>query len=169
MLAGVTSIRELGPDDWRVWREIRLAALRDAPEAFGSTSDEWEDADEARWRARLEDVPLHALADLDGRPAGVVSATVSAPPDETGPVELISMWVAPFARGRAVGGALIDYALGWAAGRHPEVPVVLQVRKHNTYAIALYERHGFLVAGDNPEDELELTMRWQGHIASVES
>ncbi|MBO1753749.1 N-acetyltransferase [Allobranchiibius sp. CTAmp26] len=153
------SIRELGPDDWRVWREVRLAALRDAPEAFGSTSAEWEDADEARWRARLVDVPLHALADLDGLPAGVLSATA---PDETGRLEFISMWVAPFARGRAVGGALIEYALRWVASRYPEVPVVLQVRKHNAPAIALYERHGFVIVGENPEDELEFTMRWLG-------
>ncbi|UIJ35103.1 N-acetyltransferase [Allobranchiibius sp. GilTou73] len=152
---------ELGPDEWRVWREIRLEALRDAPEAFGSTSADWEDADEARWRARLADVPLHAFARLDDLPAGVVSATA---PDGSGQVELISMWVAPFARGRAVGGALIDYALRWVTDRHPSARIALQVRKHNAPAIRLYERHGFVLAGENPEDELEFTMRWHGVI-----
>lgn len=161
MLARVIAIQELGPDDWRVWRDIRLAALREAPEAFGSTSAEWEDAEEGRWRARLEDVPLHAFARLDDVPAGVVSALAPAP-DGSGPVELISMWVAPSARGRAVGDALIEYVLRWAADRHPEASVVLQVRKHNAPATTLYERHEFVIVGENPEDELEFTMQWQG-------
>nr|WP_243757670.1 GNAT family N-acetyltransferase [Allobranchiibius sp. GilTou38] len=106
-------------------------------------------------------MPLHALARLDDVPAGVVSVTA---PDGSGQVELISMWVAPFARGRAVGGALIEYALRWVTDRHPDVRVALQVRKHNAPAIGLYERHGFVLAGENPEDELEFAMRWRGAI-----
>lgn len=57
-------IQELGPDDWSSWRDIRLASLREAPQMFGSTYADWADADEARRRARLVDVPLHALATI---------------------------------------------------------------------------------------------------------
>ena len=153
------AIVELGPQDWQVWRRVRLAALRDAPEAFGSTYAEWEHADEARWRARLTQVPLHALASVDGVPAGVVSVTGPGP---VGTVELISMWVAPSSRGHGVGGALVGCAVEWARRHSPGAPIALQVRRRNAQAIALYERHGFVVVGENPEDELELTMEWQG-------
>jgi len=37
-------IATLGPEDWELFREIRLRALREAPYAFGSRYDDWVDA-----------------------------------------------------------------------------------------------------------------------------
>lgn len=61
-------------------------------------------------------------------------------------VELISMWVAPFARGRGVGDALIQAIVSWAKKQHA-ARLVLSVRDNNARAIALYTRHGFCDAG----------------------
>jgi len=51
----------LDPDDWQLWRELRLAALAEAPDAFGSTLAEWSGAGdtEQRWRTRLHGVALN--------------------------------------------------------------------------------------------------------------
>lgn len=152
----MTEVRGLEEHEWRRWRQVRLAALADAPEMFGSTYAEWVDADEARWRSRLADVPLHALATVDGQVAGVVSvAHGEHPPD----MELISMWVAPQARGQRVGDLLVRYAIDWVAEHAPDADLRLQVRRHNVHAIALYERHGFTVVGVNSQDRCEVTMR----------
>ncbi len=134
----------IGVEDWPTWRELRLAALGEAPYAFGSTLADWQGTgdDERRWRARLGDVPANYGADVAGRPAGMISGAC----DADGPVELISMWVAPFARGRGVGDALIGAVLGWAATNHPG-PVVLHVREGNAHAATLYRRHGFVDDG----------------------
>jgi hypothetical protein len=43
-------VRRARADEWEALREIRLAALTDSPDAFGSTLAEERDADEARWR-----------------------------------------------------------------------------------------------------------------------
>lgn len=64
-------------------------------------------------------------------------------------VELISMWVAPFARGRGVGDALIQAIVPWAEKQHAD-RLVLSVRNDNARAIALYARHGFIDAGPDP-------------------
>ena len=66
--------------------------------------------------------------------------------------ELISMWVAPEARGKAVGATLIDAILEWAR-QQPVLWVALNVREHNTRAINLYARLGFVDAGLSPHSD----------------
>jgi ribosomal protein S18 acetylase RimI-like enzyme len=138
----VTKLRALGTEDWPQWREMRLAALFEAPYAFDSTLAEWQgDGDTAeRWRDRLANVPFNVIADLDSVPAGMVSATAA---DETGAIELISMWVAPFARGSGVGDSLIAAVTKWAK-EQGAARILLDVMKTNEHAIKLYKRHGFV-------------------------
>jgi ribosomal protein S18 acetylase RimI-like enzyme len=66
-------------------------------------------------------------------------------------VELISMWVEPFARGRRVGDALVDSVIQWAEGMNI-ARVELSVKEHNLPAIALYTRHGFKDVGIDDRD-----------------
>jgi ribosomal protein S18 acetylase RimI-like enzyme len=100
-MAGLIELARLGPDDWPLWRRLRLEALAEAPHAFSSKLSDWTGRGdhESRWRSRLGTVALNLACYLDRTEAGMASAT--APAD--GEVELISMWVAPFARGRGVG------------------------------------------------------------------
>ncbi|MEO1055292.1 MAG: GNAT family N-acetyltransferase [Actinomycetota bacterium] len=143
----------MGVSDWQEWRSLRLAALADAPDAFGSGLADWADADDDRWRARLRDVPLNVIADLDGEPVGQVSGLAV---DVSGAVELISMWVAPNARGLGVGDALIDAVVSRAVGVGAR-RVELDVKETNRVAQRLYERHQFArVGAGSGADELRM-------------
>src|ERR1700722_12427286 len=109
-------VRETATDDWPALREIRLAALRDGPDAFASTYAQETTLDEAAWRARiarggsfLAYVPEISAAE----PVGLAGGYDTGP----GTVGLISMWVRPPARGRGVGEALIAAVFGWAQAR----------------------------------------------------
>lgn len=130
------SVRAVGADDWATWRELRLAALADAPDAFGARLEQVREVDEARWRERLAGGALHLVAELDDKPAGIVAALDE--PD--GAAQLVSMWVAPFARGQNVGESLIDALVDWAGER----TVRLEVVTTNTRARDLYRRNGFV-------------------------
>lgn len=134
-------LRAIEPADWRIFRELRREALREAPYAFGSTLEEWsgESDTEERWRDRLTAVPLNVIAELEGKPAGMASGTY---PNSNNAVELISMWVAPFARGRGISDALVEGVVQWAMDRGAQ-SIVLGVTRVNGRAIALYERQGF--------------------------
>ena len=53
MAGGTITVREVGPDDWRTWRALRLASLAEAPDAFHSRLEDWLGAGEHVWRERL--------------------------------------------------------------------------------------------------------------------
>ncbi|TCK66173.1 bifunctional GNAT family N-acetyltransferase/class I SAM-dependent methyltransferase [Curtobacterium sp. PhB136] len=142
-------LRALTADDWREWRPVRLAALADAPDAFGSRLHDWVDAPEERWRTRLSIPGALDLVAFDGdRAVGMASGT----PGDGDRAELISMWVDPAVRGRGVAGLLIDAIVRWAA-RVGAAELELSVMPDNTVARRTYERHGFTIA-DEPGDLL---------------
>ncbi|MFF0579595.1 GNAT family N-acetyltransferase [Streptosporangium saharense] len=149
----MVELRVLGSDDWPLWRELRLAALAEAPAAFGSKLADWqgEGDREDRWRGRLE-IPgsYNVVALLDGEPVGMASGLPMGGGDA---VELISMWVSPRARGRGVGDGLILEIERWALRQGAEV-LRLCVMPDNDAAAALYGRHGFRDTGE-PGDLLE--------------
>lgn len=157
--AVVVDLRVLTGDDWRLWRELRLAALAEAPDAFGSRLADWQgDGDrEERWRSRLAMPGSHNLvAELDGRPVGMASGV---PTDDPMARELIAMWVSPTARGTGVGDALIVGVAQWASSSGAS-RLRLAVFEHNSAAKGLYRRNGFtdLAPRSGPEPGAERFM-----------
>jgi GNAT superfamily N-acetyltransferase len=145
------AIRTLHPDDWPVYRDLRLAALAESPQAFGSTLAEEAARPDDAWAARLAAPALgdyrHAwpfCAELDGTPAGLAWVKLDAP-DAAG-ASLYQVWVAPHARGRGVGAALLDAAIAWARVRRATA-LHLGVTAGGGAAARLYRRAGFLDVG----------------------
>ena len=151
-------IRRVGPSDWESFRAVRLASLSESPAAFGSTYEDWVDAPAERWQSRLTQVPLTLLACEATEVVGVVSGQ----PGGEDWVELISMWVAPSARGDGVARQLIDAVTLWAAEQDRRT--YLMVRRDNLRARRAYERAGFVDTGipegwpvdEPPEHRMEL-------------
>jgi hypothetical protein len=100
---------------------------------------------EARWRDRLRNVPLNALAVMDGTSVGMVGGALVEPNG----AELLSMWVQPDARGVGVGDFLVQAVVGWAR-RQRATHLELNVREANGAATRLYERHGCVDIGPSP-------------------
>jgi ribosomal protein S18 acetylase RimI-like enzyme len=140
-------LRALTPDDWPIWRELRLAALAEAPRAFGAQLADWqgEGDREERWRARLS-IPgsYNVVALRAGEPVGMASGV---PTGDPAVVELISMWVAPAGRGRGVGDELVRDIERWARGVGAGV-LRLSVADGNEPAAALYTRNGLAYTGE---------------------
>ncbi len=142
-------VRATTAADWPALRDIRLQALRDAPDAFGSTYARESAFDESAWQQRAtRDGSFIAFipeASASGA-AGLAGGFQEAP----GVVELVSMFVRAQARGRGVGEALIDAVVGWARARNAS-SVHLWVTETNKPARRLYERRGFTAtAGRQP-------------------
>lgn len=143
-MAEVTLDRVL-PDEWREHRVLRLEMLRTAPEAFWTTYEQALGLDEGEWRRRIASmVYLRARIGVD--PVGSVGMW-DGTDSEASETNLITMYVAPRARGRRVGERLVQAVLDEARGRGLR-RVVLQVADNNAPARALYERMGFVLTGE---------------------
>ena len=136
-------LRALVPDEWSTYRALRLAALRDAPDAFGSTlaAEQWRDR-LAQAQTSGADLPLVAV--VQGQAVGLLWAKVDA--DDARVVHLFQMWVAPEARGQGLGKALLAHAIAWARSVGARC-VQLGVTSGDTPAARLYASAGFHAVG----------------------
>jgi len=148
-----TTARRIRPDEGPSLRALRLRALADAPMAFGSTLAREQAFADTVWRERAErgasgDDSVTFIVEHDGRWLGMVMGLARDPdvPDDPRP-ELVAMFVAPEARGRGIGAALVDAVVGWALARKAS-GLTLWVTASNTAALALYEQCGFRPTGE---------------------
>lgn len=137
-------IADVSPEDWAEFREIRLRALADAPEAFGVThADALEQPAEA-WRSRLDtDDPIRLLREGGN---AVAMGAGWLPSDQPSSMMIWGMWTAPVARGRGYAEALVSHLLAWAR-EHDITEVALHVAEGNDVARRIYERCGFVATG----------------------
>jgi GNAT superfamily N-acetyltransferase len=148
------AVRRIRGDEWPKLRALRLRALAEAPTAFSSTLAREEAFPEQTWRDRAERGAAGAdgitfIAERDGEWVGLATGLAGNPedPDDPRPV-LVGMFVAPGARERGVGTALVEAVVAWARARRAG-GVSLRVAATNSPAIALYEKCGFRRTGES--------------------
>lgn len=152
----MVTVCEVGPGEWEAVRDVRLAALQEAPYAFGSTYAREAPFTREQWLGRLERpdaATFFARLPEMGEPAGLAGAL-----DEDGVVEVVSMWVRPSARGHGAGAALVGATADWARARDHDT-LYLWVTETNTPARVLYERCGFTPTGEHQPLPSDLSLR----------
>lgn len=130
----MATVRRLSPDDWEDFRDIRLRALADSPDAFASTLAREEGFTEADWRQRLAG-PVYVVD--DPRPVAVGGIF-----DNAGTPHVWGMWTDPAHRGRGHARLILDTLI--PAG----TPAQLDVNVTNGDARPAYERYGFVGTGE---------------------
>jgi ribosomal protein S18 acetylase RimI-like enzyme len=154
-------VRPLRADEGLIYRNLRLRALSDAPDAFGQTLGQAENRSDEEWIQRAGDIaacPEHEVLFIarDGKiPCGTVYLRL-----ESGIAELYAMWVDPAFRMRHVGFALLEAAMSWARDRRAS-HIELWVTEGNDAAAHLYRRAGFASTGQ--EDVLRPGLVLQIH------
>ncbi|WP_390349859.1 GNAT family N-acetyltransferase [Variovorax boronicumulans] len=133
------------PDEWKTYRDLRLRALLDSPDAFGSTYE----AEATSGKDRV----LFAFNRNDA--CGLIWCKLSN--DQPAVADLFQMWVDPASRGMGAGRALLEAAVSWAA-RVGMKRVGLGVTVADTPAMRLYTACGF-----RPDGALE-PLREHSHL-----
>lgn len=146
------SVRSLTAAEWELYRAVRLRALADAPDAFGSTLEEEAVLPAAHWEARLvaaagaDDLArsLPLVARLAGESVGLAWGRIEESAPEA--AHLYQMWVAPEARGAGVGRRLLQAVVDWAIASNAR-SLSLCVTRGDTPATRLYRAAGFEPVG----------------------
>jgi ribosomal protein S18 acetylase RimI-like enzyme len=139
----ITHVRLAIPGDEPILRALRLEALSDAPDAFGSTYERELARTNADWRRWLSPGATFLLTDDDG-PKGIVAGAHDAA--DPGIVQLMAMWVHTSLRGHGAADALVLSVLAWSSAEGARA-TRLAVIESNTRARRCYERNGFRDTG----------------------
>ena len=142
------TVRRLTPDDAPLLRSLRLRALSEDAEAFGSTYDREVAFTDDIWRARLEPTANPHFVDEheDGSIRGLVAGVRAE--GEHDVAYLVAMWVDPDARGTGCADRLVQRVIAWATDGSFRV-VRLHVIEDNQRAERVYERNGFRRTGNS--------------------
>jgi ribosomal protein S18 acetylase RimI-like enzyme len=125
----------LRPATLETVRPLRLRALREDPDCFGSTLEREQDRPDSDWRVWIDGT---LIAFDRGTPVGMANLNLNREP-----AEIFGVWVAPQARGKGVGQLLVETLLERAGDR----PIALCVAESAHAARRLYERLGFRPTG----------------------
>ncbi|HTH76762.1 MAG TPA: GNAT family N-acetyltransferase [Trinickia sp.] len=145
------TVRRIAADQGPMLRELRAAALRDAPYAFDETleealSEQAETFDAAAARHAVSDSSASFILYTEGHPAGLVGAYFDESPERKGFV--CALWVAPAVRHLHGGELLVNSAAAWLAEcGAPEI--YAWVADANRNAMRFYEALGFGPTGEH--------------------
>jgi GNAT superfamily N-acetyltransferase len=139
------SVRRIRAGEGQLFRDLRLAALKESPTAFLSTYESAVERDWESWRAQADSASSGTerctfIAFADRTPVGIASAYRDSPEAEEG--EVLQFWVHPNWRSRGIGRALLEALVQWGAESGVRW-LWAGVAAGNDRAVRFYERQGF--------------------------
>jgi ribosomal protein S18 acetylase RimI-like enzyme len=143
------TIRRVKPEEWGELRRIRIRALEESPDSFGSTATEAHRQADADWRAwaragsSSSDTAVFVAVEQD-RLVGLCGSFLREREPTT--AQIVAMWVEPDYRGNGLAEQLLDAASAWSTESGAR-ELVLDVTETNQSARKLYRRAGFRETG----------------------
>ncbi len=147
MLTPALAIRRLGVADTAAFRALRLEALEDAPDAFGSTYDAEAAQPIAEHKERLASSTVLG-AHVEGELVGIVGYKAESGRKNAHKAFVWGMYVRAAARRQGIGAALVDTLLRSAKSSVEQL--TLTVVRGNDAAFGLFEGAGFTTFGVQP-------------------
>ena len=144
------TIRRIQIGEAGLFKQIRLASLRDAPYAFSSTYDSALHRSDDSWREQADSTaqgPDRAtfIAFSDNLTVGIAALYRLESDVDVG--ELLQVWVAPEYRGSGIAWDLMNTLFKWA-GENNFRTVIAKITDGNARALKFYIKYGFSISNE---------------------
>lgn len=144
------------PEDWQLYKQIRLESLRMEPQAFKSKYSEKADKPDQYWIDKLSDAnETVLLASIDGEIVGTMKASYRKN-GVTDEVIIHGGYVNSVHRRKGVGKKLLSELINKSAKRGGIKKAKLQVKGSQIKARKFYESEGFSVTSKDAENMLTM-------------
>jgi ribosomal protein S18 acetylase RimI-like enzyme len=139
------SIRRIRPGEGLLFKDLRLAALKESPSAFSSTYGSAIHRSRESWSEQADSTATGTdrctfLAFADESPMGIAAIYRDKRKQEEG--EILQVWVAPDYRGSGAARELLDTVLRWCAENGIR-RVSATITRGNDRALKFYRKYGF--------------------------
>lgn len=152
----------LEPAAWQLYRDLRLRALKEEPQAFASTYEENANKPDEYWMKRLEEAnegktQWLVFAKQGDKLIGMVGAFVK---DKMDTVDIIAVYVAKEARGQGIAKKLMNSIISKIQKNKSVKRLLVGVNPEQVPAFNLYKGLGFtilkkerMILGDGKEHD----------------
>ena len=141
-------IRRIRLGEATLYRDIRLSALKESPDAFTTTYDSAAKRSPESWQAQADGTATGTdratfLAFADGAPIGIAALHRD---DESEEGEILQVWISPELRGTGAAAELVEAVIDW--GRSQRITRVRAgITEGNMRALRFYSKMGFTSSG----------------------
>lgn len=142
-------LRVLAPENWAEYKSLRLNALKESPDSFGSTYEREAAFSDVEWIERLRAnfegmISLPLVAEIDGDLVGLAWGVIHHSDEKL--AHIYQMWVSPEARGKGIAMSFLNELKIWALSNSC-TSIELAVTTNNDAAVGLYKICGFKADG----------------------
>ena len=141
------NIRILNQGDWLAFKELRLEALRQHPEAFGSSFEEESNMSDDIFKDGFKRCDMFG-AFVTNRLAGCAGFFTQSSMKMCHRGVLFSMYIKPESRRNGIADILLNAVIAHARAR--VIQLHATVVTTNQAALRLYEKNGFKIYGTEP-------------------
>lgn len=148
-------IRRIQIGEADLFRQVRLAALQEAPYAFASTYESALRRSAESWREQADSTAQGSdratfFVFSDEAPIGIAALYRLQNQADVG--ELLQVWIAPEYRGKRAAWSLMDTLFKWA-GDHRFRTIIARVARENIRAVRFYRNYGFAQTDEGATDD----------------
>lgn len=139
------SIRQLSEDDWQIFSEIRLLALKTDPQVFGSNYELESKFTETDWRSRLQSKDSAIFMLFDGETPIAMTGVSVFREDPSGQTAIFwGSWLAPEYRLKGLSNLMYEKRIEWAKAQPTINRIIVSHRASNTASKFANQKHGFV-------------------------